>query len=151
VDIDGRFELPDLFVYVGAKTEEVAQHVVAEVEKIVRGGDAKIRKGAGFMIIPREIEDLVGVLRGKSAETDKDIDEMDVFIMVGVRASDAKARWVAENIRDAMEPGKLDPYFLQLRAGWSSKGMSDVVMRQMVEKERRNERELQARKVAGPC
>jgi hypothetical protein len=150
MNINRRFELPDLVIYVGAQTEEAGTRLTAEIEKIVREGKAGTRKGAGFVVSPMPIEYVTDPLRGKSKEQDRELDGFNVFVVVNFRGSKDKARWVAENIHREMAPGKIDVYFRQFYAGWMSLPMTDERAKELAEKELRAQRERIARQAAGP-
>ena len=129
MDVNNAYKVPHVIVYIAA-AEEPALRLTDEIVKIISEGRAGVPRD-GFIVVPMPYENLAKLYMGSG----QDITDCNVLVSVGVRGSKSKARWVAEKIGQELAPGKIDPYFLQFRAGWSSFAMTDAEAKKRAEEE----------------
>jgi tRNA nucleotidyltransferase/poly(A) polymerase len=125
--------VPKIFIYVGAETEEAWKRIGDEIAKILASG----RAGEGFRegcVLGGSLEKLLPEILNAEAITRFRQEERNVYILMRVRAlSQTTAKKVGERLMGEMGAGKLDPYFLQFKASWSANVIDERQARKHLE------------------
>lgn len=126
-------DVPKVFIYVGAETEEAWNRIADEIDKVLKSG----RAGAGFRngcVIGGSLETLLPRIMSAEDAAQLRKDERNVYILMLVRAlSRSTAKKVGERIMGELGPDKLDEYFRQFKPAWHADAIDQVEARQRLE------------------